>query len=58
MRSCNRYHGFDVMLKPEEHVFWREAIKAKFAEGRRWERDDWLSSLPLFLLRHSTNVDF
>ena len=39
MRSCNSYHGFDVMLKPEEHVFWQEAIRAKFTEERKWRRD-------------------
>jgi hypothetical protein len=29
------------MLNPEENVFWREAVKAKFQEGKKLTRDDW-----------------
>ena len=30
-----RYHGYDVILNPEENVFWREAMKAKFQGGKK-----------------------
>jgi hypothetical protein len=45
-RTWVRYHGFDPMIWPEEMMFWREAIKAKFHGGKKFTIDDWYVSTP------------